>query len=139
LNRYQVLPAINTQSFSQQPVGSSNSSESVHINNTINANTHDVHSTLFPNSATIIDNNNEDIYLPVEPVELSVEETQSLIENISKDLSNYSSSQLKNLYNEMTTYDPKLSGYAHYTYVSLVAMRNHVIIKGFSLKIKIHN
>jgi len=67
-----------------------------------------------------------DNYLPIEPIYLSPQEEQNLISDASKELGNYSSNYLKNFYSELTSYDPNVSGYAHYTYITLAAMRNNV-------------
>jgi hypothetical protein len=67
-----------------------------------------------------------DNYLPIEPIYLSPQEEQNLVSDVSKELGNYSSNNLKNLYSELTSYDPNVTGNAHYTYITLVAMRNNV-------------
>ena len=45
-----------------------------------------------------------------------------------RELKDYLSDQLKNFYSELTSYDPALSGFTHYNYITMVAMRNEVII-----------
>ena len=67
-----------------------------------------------------------DNYLPIDPIYLNAQEEQSLMTDVSRELGNYSSNQLKSFYNELTSYDPNLTGYTHYTYVNLVGMRNNV-------------
>jgi len=69
-----------------------------------------------------------DSFLPVDPIYLNTQEEQNLMNDVSRELGQYSSGQLKNFYNELTSYDPNLTGYTHYTYVNLVAMRNNVLI-----------
>ena len=75
-----------------------------------------------------------DNYLPIDPIYLNSQEEQNLMSDVSRELGNYSSEQLKMLYNELTSYDPTLTGYTHYTYVNLVGMRNNVSLEGIASK-----
>ena len=67
-----------------------------------------------------------DNFLPVDPIYLNMQEEQNLVVDVRRELGSYSSGDLKNFYNELTSYDPNLTGYTHYTYINLVAMRNNV-------------
>lgn len=68
-------------------------------------------------------NKQSDNYLPREPVVLSQAEEASLLQDILRELGNYSSEDLKSFYSELTAYDPNLTGYVHHMYMTLVAMR----------------
>lgn len=68
----------------------------------------------------------KDNYLPIDPIYLSPQEEQSLCNDVNRELAGYSTSQLKQFYNELTSYDPNLTGYTHHAYVSLVGMRNQL-------------
>ena len=68
--------------------------------------------------------NHNDNYLPRNPIYLNPQEEQSLMIDTNRELKSYTSEQLKNFYSELTSYDPTLSGFTHYNYVTLVAMRN---------------
>lgn len=70
--------------------------------------------------------NRDDNNLPREPIQLTEAEENSLMNDVMREMSNYSSEQLKQFYSELTSYDPNLSGTVHNMYVSLVAMRNRV-------------
>jgi hypothetical protein len=78
-------------------------------------------------SQITIDKSN-DTYLPIEPIYLSEQEERNLMNDVSRELGNYSSNDLKNFYSELTSYDPNLTSYTHHAYISLVAMRNNVNI-----------
>lgn len=68
--------------------------------------------------------NPNDNYLPRNPIYLNPQEESALMMDTSRELKNYTSEQLKNFYSDLTSYDPSLTGFAHYNYISLVAMRN---------------
>ena len=70
--------------------------------------------------------NPNDNYLPRNPIYLNPQEESALMMDTSRELKNYTSEQLKNFYSDLTSYDPSLTGFAHYNYISLVAMRNQV-------------
>ena len=72
-----------------------------------------------------------DNYLPRNPIYLNPQEEQALMIDTARELKNYTSDNLKNFYSELTSYDPNLSGYTHYNYISLVAMRNNVKLISF--------
>jgi len=78
-------------------------------------------------SQVTIDRSNDN-YLPIEPIYLSEQEERNLMHDVSRELGNYSSNDLKNFYSELTSYDPNLTSYTHHAYISLVAMRNNVTI-----------
>ena len=59
---------------------------------------------------------------------LNSKEEQALMIDTKRELKDYLSDQLKNFYSELTSYDPALSGFTHYNYITMVAMRNEVII-----------
>ena len=71
----------------------------------------------------------DDNNLPREPIQLSDAEENSLINDVMREMANFSSEQLKQFYSELTSYDPNLTGTVHNMYVSLVAMRNKVRIE----------
>ena len=75
---------------------------------------------------------NSDLDWPVDPIHPSPQDEATLIANIRRQLSYYSSAQLKGFYNELTSYDPTLSGFVHHSYASLTAMRNSVSLKSYS-------
>ena len=138
MNPFPVLPPINTTAGQQsQPQQQQNqipyqkSSIDHIINdpkfNQINQNAAYFQQQNFPESRNSFNNNSN--YLPIDPIYLNPQEEQNLINDVSRELGNYSSDQLKNFYSEMTNYDPNGSGFIHHMYVSLVAMRNNVIIK----------
>jgi hypothetical protein len=77
-------------------------------------------------------------YLPVDPIYLSPQEEQGLMNDVSRELGSYRSDDLKQFYAELTSYDPNLTGFTHHTYISLVAMRNRVVIFFVVDKIKIN-
>ena len=72
--------------------------------------------------------NQNDNYLPRNPIFLNPQEEQALMIDTKRELKDYLSDQLKNFYSELTSYDPILSGFTHYNYITMVAMRNEVII-----------
>ena len=72
--------------------------------------------------------NQNDDYLPRNPIFLNPQEEQALMIDTKRELKDYLSDQLKNFYSELTSYDPALSGFTHYNYITMVAMRNEVII-----------
>jgi hypothetical protein len=72
--------------------------------------------------------NQNDNYLPRNPIFLNPQEEQALMIDTKRELKDYLSDQLKNFYSELTSYDPALSGFTHYNYITMVAMRNEVII-----------
>lgn len=65
-------------------------------------------------------------YLPIDPIYLSPQEEQALMNDVSRELGSYRADDLKRFYTELTSYDPNLSGFTHHTYIALVAMRNNV-------------
>lgn len=69
-----------------------------------------------------------DNYLPIDPIYLSPDEEQALITDVARELGGYSSTQLKNFYTEMLTYDPNLTGYVHYHYISVISMKHNLPI-----------
>ncbi len=76
-------------------------------------------------SQITIDKSNDN-YLPIEPIYLSEQEERNLMQDVYRELGNFSSNDLKNFYTELTSYDPNLTSYTHHAYISLVAMRNNV-------------
>jgi hypothetical protein len=82
---------------------------------------------LYGSQHEAVANRTEDNYLPVEPIHLNPTEEQALTTDVARELVNYSSTQLKNFYTDLTTYDPSLSGYIHYHYIAMVALKNNVI------------
>ncbi len=78
--------------------------------------------------------NQSENFLPVNPIFLSPQEEQNLMTDVSKELINCPPENLKSFYNEMLNYDPTGSGFAHHTYIALVAMRNSVNINDPLLK-----
>jgi hypothetical protein len=81
---------------------------------------------LYGNLNLIQNNNSADNYLPVDPIYLSPPEENALTTDVARELANYSSNQLKNFYSDMTSYDPNLTGYTHYHYVQMNALKNNV-------------
>lgn len=79
-------------------------------------------------------------YLPIDPIYLSPQEEQALMNDVSRELGSYRADDLKRFYSELTSYDPNLSGFTHHTYIALVAMRNNVshfrMITSFKTKTK---
>lgn len=72
--------------------------------------------------------NNEDTYLPEEPVLLTDYEEERLSEQIRTQLGNSTSvEKLKLYFQELTTYDPKVTSYVHYSDIQLVASQLGVI------------
>jgi len=69
-------------------------------------------------------NVNKTNFLPREPLELSSSEENSLAQDVTRELSNFSGDQLKSFYSELVTYDPNVTGYVHHMYITLSAMRN---------------
>jgi hypothetical protein len=66
--------------------------------------------------------NNEDPYLPEEPVLLTDYEEERLSEQIRVQLGNsITVDRLKLFYQELTAYDPNVTSYVHYTNIQLVA------------------
>jgi hypothetical protein len=66
--------------------------------------------------------NNEDIYLPEEPVLLTDYEEERLTEQIRTQLGNSSAvEKLKLFYQELTAYDPNVTNYVHYSDIQTVA------------------
>jgi hypothetical protein len=65
-------------------------------------------------------------YLPIEPIYLSPDEENALMQHVNRDLGDYRSDDLKRFYTELTSYDPNLTGFTHHAYISMVAMRNNV-------------
>lgn len=66
--------------------------------------------------------NNEDPYLPEEPVLLTDYEEERLSEQIRVQLGNsITVERLKLFYQELTAYDPNVTSYVHYTNIQLVA------------------
>jgi len=66
--------------------------------------------------------NNEDTYLPQEPVLLTDYEEERLFEQIRNQLGNSTSvDKLKLFYQELTAYDPNVTSYIHYSNIQLVA------------------
>jgi hypothetical protein len=72
--------------------------------------------------------NNEDIYLPEEPILLTDYEEERLSEQIRNQLGNSTIvEKLKLFYRELTAYDPNVTGYVHYSNIQLVASQLGVI------------
>lgn len=69
---------------------------------------------------------NSDLEWPAEPIHPNPKDEATLISNIRRQLAYYSSAQLKTFYNELTSYDPTMSGFVHHSYASLTALRNSV-------------
>ena len=67
-----------------------------------------------------------DICLPFNSIHMNAQEEQSLMNDVSRELGNYSSDQLKSLYSELTSYDPNLAGCTYYADVNLVGIINNV-------------
>jgi len=66
--------------------------------------------------------NNEDIYLPEEPVLLTDYEEERLSEQIRNQLGNSTTvEKLKLFYQELSAYDRNVTGYVHYSNIQLVA------------------
>ena len=66
--------------------------------------------------------NNDDPYLPAEPVLLTDYEEQGLSEQIRNQLANPTIiDRLKLFYEELTKYDPNMTNYVHYSNIQLVA------------------
>lgn len=65
-------------------------------------------------------------YLPTVPIDLNPQEEQALLNDLCKEFRNASSEQIKQFYKELAYYDPKLSGYVHYQYINMAAMKVNV-------------
>lgn len=79
--------------------------------------------------------NNEDTYLPEEPVLLTDYEEERLSDQIRNQLGNSASvERLKLFYQELTAYDQNVTGYVHYSNILLVASQLGVIIFLFNGK-----
>jgi hypothetical protein len=66
--------------------------------------------------------NNEDTYLPEEPVLLTDYEEERLSDQIRTQLTNsITVERLKLFYQELAAYDPRVTSYVHYSDIQLVA------------------
>jgi hypothetical protein len=63
---------------------------------------------------------------PSTPVHLNGHEESSLQADLASKLAYCTSEQLKSFYNELTTYDPSMSGFVHHSNVSMAAAKNSV-------------
>ncbi len=140
MNPYPLLPPIspsaqfsNRQPTSQQQAQQQQlQQQQLQQNNTLSID-HIVGDSSMPNSQnksanggqTSLENPNDN-YLPRNPIFLNPQEESSLVIDTIRELKNYTSEQLKNFYSDLTSYDPSLSGFTHYNYITLVAMRNQV-------------
>ena len=61
-----------------------------------------------------------DICLPFDSIHMNAQEEQSLMNDVSRELGNCSSNQLKSLYSELTSYDTNLTVCTHYTLYALI-------------------
>lgn len=120
MNPFPVLPPISgsSQNRSQQ-------AQQTSIDHLIKDPLFNTNQGLAPNSEIQKPASN-DTYLPIDPIYLSPQEEQNLINDVARELGNYSSEKLKKFYSDMTSYDPNGTGFAHHMYISLVAMRNNV-------------
>jgi hypothetical protein len=76
---------------------------------------------------------NEDTYLPEEPVLLTDYEEERLSEQIRSQLANLITvERLKLFYQELSAYDPHVTGYVHYSNIQLVASQLGVRLIFFS-------
>lgn len=62
-------------------------------------------------------------YLPAVPINLNPQEEQALLNDLCKEFQHASSEQIKQFYKELALYDPKLSGFVHYQYINMAAMK----------------
>ena len=77
---------------------------------------------------------NVDTYLPEEPVLLTDYEEERLSEQICNELGYPGAvDKIKLFYHELTTYDPNLTGYVHYSTIQSIAYHLGVISLPFSL------
>jgi len=77
---------------------------------------------------------NEDTYLPEEPVLLTDYEEERLSEQIRSQLANLITvERLKLFYQELSAYDPHVTGYVHYSNIQLVASQLGVRLVFFHL------
>ncbi len=81
--------------------------------------------------------NNEDIYLPEEPILLTDYEEERLFEQIRSQLGNSTTvDKLKLFYQELTAYDPNITSYIHYSNIQLVASQLGVNLTVFFFILK---
>lgn len=65
-------------------------------------------------------------YLPTEPIRLSPKEEESLIEDVQREFRNSNSNQIKQFYQELLQYDPKLTGFVHYQHINMAAIKTNL-------------
>ena len=67
-----------------------------------------------------------DTYLPVASMHLDTETQAELRKQLGEDLGNFNIAKLKNMYLELTGYDPHLTGYVQYSQLQTTLLRHQV-------------
>lgn len=76
------------------------------------------------NLNTNINNNNQNAeYLPPVPINLTAQEELALVSDVKKEFKNANADQIRKFYSELAQYDPRLTGFVHYQYVNISAMK----------------